>query len=135
VSPVHVHDERTLTELDHRRIERLIRTVAPLHPLDDMLASARLVPSREVDRDIVTMYSQVLVTDLDGRRRRKFALCYPHDAEPAAGFISVLSPFGTSLLGLAVGAVARWDLPFGRVAAAHVTEMLFQPEASGDYTL
>jgi regulator of nucleoside diphosphate kinase len=135
VSPIRIHDERTLTELDHRRIERLIRDVAPSHPLDELLSSARLVPSREVDRDIVTMYSQILVTDLDGRRRRKFALCYPDDAEPAAGFISVLSPLGTSLLGLVVGAVARWDLPFGREAAGHVSEMLFQPEANGDYTL
>lgn len=133
----HVIDERTLTELDHRRIARLIRTdpEGAAHPLDDLLDAARLVPSHAVAPDVVTMYSQIVVANLDGARRRKLALCYPGDTEPATGFISVLSPVGAGLLGLSVGAVARWDLPFGQHASARVVEMLFQPEASGDYTL
>ena len=81
------------------------------------------------------MNSQVLVEDVANRRARKLTLCYPQDAEPAAGFISVLSPVGTGLLGLQVGATARWRNPLGGDAAAEVIAVLFQPEAIGDYSL
>ena len=50
------------------------------------------------------------------------------------GFISVLSPLGASLLGLRVGDVAQWRTPRGEERMARVVEVLFQPEASGDYT-
>jgi len=33
-----------------------------------------------------------------------------------------------------VGTLARWRMPGGVEAAAQVEEILFQPEASGDYT-
>jgi regulator of nucleoside diphosphate kinase len=59
-------------------------------------------------------------------------LCYPQDAEPAAGFISVLSPVGISLLGLRAD-VARWQTPHGEECAAVIECIQFQPEASGDY--
>jgi regulator of nucleoside diphosphate kinase len=84
--------------------------------------------------DVVTMYSQVLLCDPRTGRQRKLTLCYPSDAEPAAGFVSVLSPVGSSLLGLRVGATARWRTPLGDTVEAEVLAILFQPEASGDYT-
>ena len=58
----------------------------------------------------------------------------PADAEPLAGFVSVLSPIGSALLGLRVGSVARWASPTGDEMAAEILAILFQPEASGDYT-
>ena len=53
--------------------------------------------------DVVTMYSRVELVDVHTHRRQVVTLCYPQDAEPAAGFISVLSPVGISLLGLREG--------------------------------
>ena len=42
---------------------------------------------------------------------------------------------GASLLGLKAGDVARWRTPVGQVRMACIVDVLFQPEASGDYTL
>jgi regulator of nucleoside diphosphate kinase len=67
--------------------------------------------------------------------QQTLTICYPDDAEPQAGFVSVLSPVGCSLLGLRVGDVAHWHPPHGADGAARVLAVLFQPEASGDYTL
>ena len=39
-----------------------------------------------------------------------------------------------SLLGLRVGGRAHWHTPQGEPRSARVTAILFQPEASGDYT-
>ncbi len=127
--------ERTLTELDHVRITRLLqRQQADLACIDDLLDQADVVPSRAVDPDVVTMYSQVQLRDMAAGTRSTFTLCYPADAEPAAGLVSVLSPMGRALLGLRVGDRAQWATPDGALRAAEVCALLFQPEASGDYT-
>ena len=133
--------ERTLSELDHVRLMNLIHRAARgeltelwTQDIKSILDTAILVPSRGMSADIVTMYSQVLLSDLRTSRQRKLTLCYPSDAEPAAGFVSVFSPVGSSLLGLRVGSVARWRTPVGDHGAAEVLAILFQPEASGDYT-
>ena len=131
--------DRTLTELDHLRLSHLLRSGAQNPtggepgPVETLLDSARLVPSRAVSPDVVTMYSQLMLGFPDGRQQ-KLTVCYPQDAEPSAGFVSVLSPVGCALLGLHVGEVARWRTPGGDEGTAEVLAILFQPEASGDYT-
>lgn len=132
--------ERTLTELDHVRLLNLLRRDvrgdgSPQHvrAIEDVLDASSLVPSREVGPDVVTMYSQVLLQDTQTGQRNTLTLCYPADAEPAVGFVSVLSPVGSALLGLRVGGVARWSTPAGDEKAAEILAILFQPESSGDY--
>lgn len=130
--------ERVLTELDHVRLATLSsrgsRARLRSSPgIDAVLDDARVVPSRRVAPDIVTMYSQVLLRFADGGMKRELTLCYPQDAEPQFGFVSVLSPVGLSLLGQQVGATVRWKSPVGIERMAEVEAILFQPEASGDY--
>lgn len=127
-----IHGERTLTDLDFARLSRLLGRHLP-PSLADLLACAEVTSSRAVPADIVTMYSRVELVDLHTRRRQTLTLCYPADAEPAAGFISVLSPVGNSLLGLKAGDIARWQTPTGEACAAEIAAVLFQPEATGDY--
>ena len=134
--------ERTLTELAHVRLLNLLRRGArsdgsppQLRAIEDVLAAASLVPSREVEPDVVTMHSQVLLQDGETGQRSTLTLCYPADAEPALGFVSVLSPVGRALLGLRTGSTARWSGPAGDEKAAEILAVLFQPESSGDYAL
>ena len=128
-----IHGERTLTELDFVRLQKLTGSHPP-PALADLLDMADVLPSREVPADIVTMYTQVEIEDLPTRERQKLVVCYPGDAAPNEGFISVLSPVGIGLLGQKAGATARWRTPGGEESAARVLTVLFQPEASGDYT-
>ena len=129
----------TLTELDHARLNRLLRRGDPAAgvavPLAELLDSADLVPSREVAPDVATMYSQMLLAEPGSAARRKLTLCYPQDAEPEAGFVSVLSPVGAALLGQRVGSTVRWRTPLGDERRAEIVAITFQPEASGDFTL
>ncbi|MDP3522582.1 MAG: GreA/GreB family elongation factor [Hydrogenophaga sp.] len=124
--------ELWLTKLDHGRLFKL-HGGQPPEPLTDVLDSAELVESAHVRPDVVTLYSQVLVTHDDGEQR-KLTLCYPEDAEPSEGFISVLSPVGLALLGRCVGSHAHWTLPSGKQRVLSIDAVLFQPESSGDYT-
>ena len=131
--------ERVLTELDHVRLASLSsRAPRPGRSastgIDALLDDARVVPSRRVGSDVVTMYSQVLLRFGDDGHKRKLTLCYPQDAQPELGFVSVLSPVGLGLLGQQVGASVRWQSPDGSERLAEIAAILFQPEASGDYT-
>jgi regulator of nucleoside diphosphate kinase len=130
--------ERVLTELDHVRLATLSsRAPGARRPgskdIDALLDEARVVPSRKVGPDIVTMYSQVQLRFVDDGVRRKITLCYPRDADVGLGLVSVLSPIGLGLLGQQVGAVVRWESPDGSERIAEVETIAFQPEASGDY--
>ena len=131
--------ERTLTELDHARLSSLMRSdprragAAPQRAaIEAVLDGCAIVPSQQVPPDVVTMYSQVELRDRSGRSQ-SLTLCYPADAAPAAGLVSVLSPVGASLLGLSPGSVARWSTPGGQQRDAEIAAITFQPEAAGDY--
>ena len=128
-----IHGERLLTELDHVRLARLLE--GSTHPqLEALLDSAETVASREVPADVVTMRSRVSIVDLRSGQRDAQTLCYPRDAD-GRRFVSVLSPVGVGLIGLRRGAVARWKTPAGEEGSAQVEGILYQPEASGDYTV
>ena len=126
---------RTITDLDHVRIFNLLRRQtaaggAPEHARDlaELIDAAEQVRPQEIAPDVVTMLSKLRGAE------RSITLCYPPEADAAQGMISVLSPLGTSLLGLRVGEVARWRGIDGKTAELVVRAIEFQPEASGDYT-
>ena len=48
---------------------------------EHVLDAAVVVEARELPADIVTMYSQILLSDMRTGRQRKLTLCYPHDAD------------------------------------------------------
>jgi regulator of nucleoside diphosphate kinase len=124
--------ERKLTELDFIRLKKF--TAPGTFPaLADILNEAELLPSQCIPPDVVTMNARVIIRDLKRQRRQIMAVCYPRDADPATGSVSVLSPAGMSLLGLSVGAVARWMGPAGEETVAQIEGIMFQPEATGDY--
>lgn len=128
---------RVLTELDHIRISNLLK-----HPglafsaaLESVIDNAELITSHQVPPNLVTMNSQVLIADGQTGEERKLTLCYPPYADAATGFVSILSPVGTALLGLTENELARWTAPNGTKASAKILKILFQPEESGDYLL
>ena len=132
---------RTITDLDHVRIFNLLRRQtaaggAPEHARDlaELIDAAEQVRPQEIAPDVVTMLSKLRVADPATGAERPIVLCYPPEADAAQGSISVLSPLGTSLLGLRVGEVARWRGIDGKTAELVVRALAFQPEASGDDT-
>lgn len=130
----HSAGELLLTEIDRARLLKLDGHALP-ESLIDLLKDAGVVPSPAIPPQVVTMYSQVLVSHEGGNAPQKLTLCYPADAEPTAGFISVLSPVGTALLGRTAGSTVIWTSPAGETRRLHIDALLFQPEATGDYTL
>lgn len=63
--------------------------------------------------------------------------CEPRSSRPkatdSATQLSVLAPVGAALLGLKVGTSIHWELPGGASAHLEVLELLYQPEAAGEF--
>lgn len=131
-----------ITKLDYERLTNLIaecksrQSEAPKHleQLEAELKRAKIVTPEKIAPDIITMNSTIRLKDTDSGEVFDYRLVYPQEADPEKGWISVLAPIGCALLGFRVGDEIKWDVPAGR-RHLHVLEVLFQPEATGDYTL
>lgn len=109
-----------VAEGDARRLNFLLHgdrdgahDVAHLRELRDELERAIIVAPEEIPAGVIAMYSVIAVHDLTAGSRREITLVYPHEAEPAAGRISVLAPLGTALLGYREGDEVEWLMPGG----------------------
>jgi regulator of nucleoside diphosphate kinase len=132
-----------ITELDRQRLEKLIELAGQrdglanyeyLRKLEQELDRAETVAPSEVPADVITMRSKVRVRDLDSGKELVYTLVFPTEADSGNGKISVLAPIGTAMLGYRVGSRIEWQVPSG-VRRIKVEELLYQPEAAGDYNL
>jgi len=125
-----------VTSQDLQRLQTLI-TSQPnemVERLDEELARAKVVAAREIPGDVVTMNSEVIFEDTVSGARRNVRLVYPEAADATRGWISVLSPLGSALLGLRVQQEFDWVLPHGK-RRVRVVSVPYQPEANGDFAL
>lgn len=132
-----------LTENDLNRLRHLIADLnqkargmqSGVYALEEILDLGRVVPPQDIPRDVVTMNSKVVFEDLASHEQRETIIVFPEDADPVAGKISVLSPVGIALLGLAEGTEAELPLPHGRTTRIRIREVSYQPEANGVYAV
>jgi regulator of nucleoside diphosphate kinase len=131
-----------ITEFDKTRLEELIALAAAsggrdrkdLAGLAEELKIAEVVPSEQVPANVVTMNSRVRLCDRDTGEAMTYTVVFPQDADVDAGAISVIAPVGTAILGYAVGDEVVWPVPAG-MRRLRIEELLYQPEAAGDYHL
>lgn len=102
--------------------------------LQKELDRAREVEPGGIPADVVTMNSRVRLKYLDTGEERIVTLVFPADADAAQDRISILAPIGTAILGYRVGDVLEWRVPAG-LRKLRIEEILYQPEAAGDYHL
>jgi len=131
-----------ITGSDKKRLKQLIRDARAfgseheiyLEKLEGELNRGKVVKSKEIPKDVITMNSKVRLKDLDTREEMIYSLVFPNSADPDQNKISILAPIGTALLGYKVGDVIEWKVPAG-LRKLKVLEVLYQPEAAGDYHL
>ena len=122
---------RTLvTKEDMDRLAHLVSTLRhspfgdqqQLELLDEALQNANALASEQVPGDVIRMNSRFCVVDLDSRRKARYTLVYPENADISKGRISVLAPVGTALLGHRRGDVVEAKVPGGsrRLKIEHV---------------
>ena len=105
-------------QIDHERLTGLATTALDRSPevAETLLAEmdrARVVAPTQVPADVVRMGSFVAFSS-DSAQQRRVQLVYPGEADIEAGRISILTPIGTALIGLAAGQSIAWTATDGR---------------------
>lgn len=129
----------SITPFDRARLEEMLAVVNGSNTRDrkdlDALAaeiqSGRIVDSRTIPPDVVTMNSRVRIRDMDTDEVMDYVLVFPEEADMDKGKMSVMSPIGTAILGYAAGDVIEWTVPDG-VRRIKIEAVPYQPEAAGD---
>jgi regulator of nucleoside diphosphate kinase len=130
-----------ITQFDLDRLNKLISEKrlnsgdnSYLGDLEEELARASVVDSKDIPGDVITMNSKARLKDLDTGEEMTLSLVFPQDADIDEGRISILAPVGTGMLGYRVGEVLEWKVPAG-LRKLEILEILYQPEAAGDFDL
>jgi regulator of nucleoside diphosphate kinase len=131
-----------MTEYDIDRLEAFIEGAKKnyrydrqvLESLQEEIGRSLVVDSRRMPPDIVTINSRVRLRDLDAGQEMVLTLVLPGTANLEEGRLSVVSPIGTAILGYAAGDTIEWRVPSG-TKKIRIEEILYQPEAAGDYHL
>jgi regulator of nucleoside diphosphate kinase len=87
------------------------------------LARATVLPSAEMPSDVVNIGSEVSFRDEVTGRVQTLTLVLPPDADIARRRVSVLTPVGAALIGLAAGASIGWETREGEPRRLTVLEV------------
>lgn len=138
-----MQDQDTLiTDADRRRLRSLVKRLRSsgrgrenqIASLTGRLRRAGTVSPKEIPRNVVTLNSRVALKDLDSRKRLLCTLADPHNVGVFGDRLSVAGPAGAALLGKRVGQIIHWTLG-PRVRRFRIEQVLYQPEAAGDFHL
>ena len=122
----------TISATDHARLSTLANTTAERNAeiADELFAEldrARVTPDNQMSDDIVQMGSTVEYKP-DTGESRTVTLVFPGDADISAGKVSILTPIGTALIGLAPGQSIQWTARDGRKHELNVVKVSRQQE-------
>ena len=123
--------------LDMDRLDRMLDAIpatqlAARDALLDELGRAALAEPWEMPPDVVTMNSRVRFSFDNSEEEVTLTLTYPKDMTDSGEQLSVLTPVGTALLGLKVGASIAWKRPDGGQVRITVRGIEYQPERAGE---
>ena len=129
-----------ITDNDMKRLRELVmvaRTFGKekerhLGELEKELNKGKVVKSQDIPPNVITMNSEVHLRDLATEEEITYRLVFAEEADTGRGWISVLAPIGTALLGYSTGDVIEWKVPAG-ITKLRVEKILYQPEAAGNY--
>jgi len=112
-------------EIDHERLTGLATTALERIPevAEELLAEmdrAKVVAPAKLPADVVRMGSFVTF-DSDSAQHRRVQLVYPGEADIEQGRISVMTPIGAALIGLAAGQSIAWTARDGKKHVLTVT--------------
>ena len=132
----------TLTKNDYTRIYKAITDAKNSKTINSNeaekllseLSKAEIVSSEKIDKDVVTMNSEVKLFFENTQKEQSFKIVYPQDANLKENKISIFSPIATALIGYKIGDEVEWIVP-GGMTKIKIVDLIYQPEAAGDFDL
>lgn len=134
--------ELILNRLDYARIKKCIKDAKQFNSISNSeaekllneLDAAKIVEPDAIPSNVVTMNSIVKLSFLNNDKQIQFQIVYPDQANLKENKISIFSPIATALIGYKAKDEIEWLVPAG-LTRIRVDEIVYQPEAAGDYDL
>ncbi len=130
-----------ITKYDYTRLKSMVQEYTKTNKADtnikDLLGEierAQKVDPYTIGSNYITMNSIFELKKMNELDFQQFRLVFPEEADTDQDKISVLAPIGTAVLGYKVGDVIKWKFPDGE-NFFQITNIIYQPEANGDYQL
>lgn len=128
--------EIIISSRDLERLEGLLNSPAARNrsDLDGLRAELERADVREpqdMPANVITMNSTARIREQPSGKERELTLVYP-GAAAGGNAVSIFTPAGSALLGLAAGQSIDWPTVDGHIVRLEVLEVTHQPEASGD---
>lgn len=131
-----------INRLDYARIKKCINDAKQFKSITSIeadnllkeLDSAKIMEPESIPSNVVTMNSIAKITFLNNNKQVQFQIVYPDKANLKENKISIFSPIATSLIGYKVNDEIEWIVP-GGLTKIRIDEIIYQPEATGDYEL
>jgi regulator of nucleoside diphosphate kinase len=131
-----------INRLDYARIKKCINDAKQFKSLSseeadklmNELDSAKIVEPEAIPSNVVTMNSIVKLSFVNNNKQVQFQIVYPDQANVKENRISIFSPIATALIGYKVTDEIEWIVPAG-LTKIRIDEIIYQPEAAGDYNL
>lgn len=131
-----------INRLDYARIKKCISDAKQFKSITSIeaenllkeLDSAKIMEPESIPSNVVTMNSIAKITFLSNNKQVQFQIVYPDQANLKENKISIFSPIATSLIGYKVNDEIEWIVPAG-LTKIRIDEIIYQPEATGDYEL
>lgn len=114
---------------DYEKLSALAGTHADpdvARALSEELDRAEVVDQDRLSPDVVAMNRTVEFRDEATGRNRRVTLVYPRDADILAGKLSVLTPIGAALIGMAEGESIDWETRDGQPRTLTVLRVMAQ---------
>jgi regulator of nucleoside diphosphate kinase len=84
---------------------------------------SQVVPSADLPKNVVTIGSRVTFIDESTSQQQTVTVVFPSDADIAERRVSVLTPIGAALIGLAPGASISWETRTGETRKLAVVDV------------
>ena len=91
--------------------------------VENMLKNVKIIDENEIDTDIVSIGSKVLVYDVEFEEEVEYTIVGSTEADPVKSKISDESPVGKALLGAKVGETVTATVPSGAVLEFKILEI------------
>lgn len=89
------------------------KAISRIRYLQRVLEHSRVIETKNLPKDQVTLLSKVEFTNLSTNTRMTYTIVSPHEMNLEGGKISLKSPIGQALMGKHVGEIAEVQAPAG----------------------
>lgn len=99
----------------------------------NQISKSKPVDQRKIKSNIITINSRFILRNLGNGMRDEYYLVFPKEADSKRNRLSIFSDLGSQILGSSIGTVVKGN--GGSNQYFSIEEIIYQPEASGDYHL